>query len=70
LVAEPAVSNTNSKNRRSHNTAEPINSRSKVLHVRAPENTALYNIYREGEDFMAHPWQAATTANDKHLIKS
>ena len=35
-----------------------------------PENTALYNIYREGEDFMAHPWQAATTANDKHLIKS
>ena len=33
LVAEPVVSNTNSKKRRSHNTAERINCISQVLHV-------------------------------------
>jgi hypothetical protein len=33
IGAEPVVSNTNSRNRRSHNTAEPINCISKVLHV-------------------------------------
>jgi hypothetical protein len=36
VVAEPVVSNANSKNRRSHNTAERINSISKVLHVLQP----------------------------------
>jgi len=44
VVAEPVVCNANSKNRRSHNTAEPINCISKVLHVlEPPEDTALYN---------------------------
>ena len=36
MVAEPVVSNTNSKNRRGHNTAERINCISKVLHVLEP----------------------------------
>jgi hypothetical protein len=36
VVAEPVVSNTNSKNRRSHNIAERINCISKVLHVLDP----------------------------------
>ena len=35
-VAEPVVSHTNSKNRRSHNTGETINCVSKVLHVLEP----------------------------------
>jgi hypothetical protein len=34
--AKPVVSNANSKNRRSHNTAERINSISKVLDVLQP----------------------------------
>jgi hypothetical protein len=34
--AKPVVSNANSKNRRSHNTAERINCISKVLHVLEP----------------------------------
>jgi len=34
--AKPVVSNANSKNRRSHNTAERINCISKVLHVLQP----------------------------------
>ena len=47
MVVGPIVNNTNSKNRRSHNTAGPINSLSKVLHVlEPPENTTLYHIYK------------------------
>src|SRR6516164_6461553 len=45
VVAEPVISNANSKNRRSHNTAERINCISKVLHVLEPPKTQpLYNI--------------------------
>ena len=65
---------TSSQQHQFQEPSQPQHSRTNKFsfqgHVRAPENTALYNIYREGEDFMAHPWQAATTANDKHLIKS
>src|SRR5262249_16575294 len=37
VVAEPVVKNTNYKKRRGHNTAEPINYISKLLHVLAPQ---------------------------------
>jgi len=44
-LAEPVISNTNSDNRRRHNTAGQINCISKVLHVlEPPECTAFYNI--------------------------
>ena len=39
VVAEPVISNANSNNRRSHNTAERINCFSKVLHVLEPPKT-------------------------------
>ena len=45
VVAEPVISSANSKNRRSHNTAERKNCISKVLHVLEPPKTQpLYNI--------------------------
>ena len=37
VVAEPVVKNANYKKRRGHNTAEPINYISKLLHVLAPQ---------------------------------
>ena len=43
MVTEPVVSKANPKNRRSHNTAEPINCISKVLHVLEPPKHPLYN---------------------------
>ena len=44
-VAEPVISDTKPKNRRSHNTAERINGISKVLHVvRAPPQSDPKNI--------------------------
>ena len=37
MAAEPVVKNANYKKRRGHNTAEPINYISKLLHVLAPQ---------------------------------
>jgi hypothetical protein len=53
VVAEQVVSNTNSKNRRSHNTAERINCISKVQHVlEPPEDTGpSLNIYNRFSGF-------------------
>ena len=50
----PVINNTNSKNRRSHKTAEPINSLSKVLHVwscmcESPPKTQPSIIYTKGQ---------------------
>jgi hypothetical protein len=49
VVAKPVVSNANSKNRRSHNTAERINCISKVLHMLEPPKTQPSIIYTEGQ---------------------
>src|SRR6516165_3115632 len=53
VVVRPVVGNTNSKNRRSHNTAEPINSLSKVLHVLEPPKTQPSIIYTKGQPLPA-----------------
>jgi hypothetical protein len=61
-VAEPAVKNTNYKERRSHNTAEPINGISKIAHcatsIPAPNNNdddgpTMMEEGRMAEDFRA-----------------
>ena len=59
-VAEPVVSNTNSKKRRGHNTAEPINCISKLLHVLAPENSSITIFVNSLALF---PWPSSGNAN-------